>query len=132
MGGGLVPVQQPGLGQYEGPQAQADDPRTFGVCLAQGFEQGLGWPLLGVAPGRHDDHVRLFQHFEPVVHLDIETCGGTEGAVLESADLEGKARHVDAFALLGEHQRRHGQMERADAIEGDHGDMDRGHRSVLD
>ncbi|MNL69572.1 hypothetical protein D3C87_1944500 [compost metagenome] len=59
MGGSRSPVKHPGFSQDEGAKTQAYQPGAARMGDLQALQQGFGWPLVRIPPGRHDDGVGL-------------------------------------------------------------------------
>ncbi|MCY1507865.1 hypothetical protein D9M68_421540 [compost metagenome] len=122
MRGGGAPVQQAGFGQHERAQAQPGDPGAPAVAGAQRLQQGGRRGFFGVPPGRHDEGVGLFQRGKPVLHLDLEPRHGGNEPWRLGADQQAVARHAQPGQVVAEHLAGDGQVEGADALEGDDGD----------
>lgn len=72
----------------------------------------------------------LLQRIEPMIHLDLEARQGRDEPRLLRADQQTVARHAQSGRIVAEHHAGHGQVKRADALEGDDGDgMQGGARS---
>ncbi len=127
VGGGAATVEQPSLGQHEGPQAQAHQLRTACTGRDQRIQQRLWRTLVWIAPARHDHGLRLGQRFQPGLGLDGEPHRGSQPARLGGADTQVEGLRAGVVALLAEHQAGHRQVERTDAVEGHHGHGLAGH-----
>ncbi|MCY1235946.1 hypothetical protein D3C81_1166500 [compost metagenome] len=122
VGGRRPAVEQAGLGDHEGAQAQPGDARAAGAGGLQRRQQGRRRTFRRVAPGRHDHGIGLFQRAEVVLDLDAEARHGPDQAGLLAADQQPVARHAQHGEIVAEHDAGHGQVERADAFKGNHGD----------
>ncbi|MNN22200.1 hypothetical protein D3C81_1355510 [compost metagenome] len=88
-------------------------------CIQQCRRRGLG----RVTPGRHHDGVCGGQHFQPMRDIDAETGRGLQRAGLGGTDAQRVTRCAQSGQVFTEDHARHGQMERADLLVGDHGDV---------
>ncbi len=68
----LATIEQPGVGEHIGAEAEPDQPGTSGSGGNQGIEQRCGWPCCRVVPEGDDDDLRLGQHLQPMGSLNGE------------------------------------------------------------
>lgn len=120
--GGRAALEQAGRGEHVGAEAQADELRAARGDRADRIEQRVGRHFVRAPPGRHDDDVCIVERIEPVRCGDREATRRRERAALGRADAELECGRRGRVAFLAEHDRRHRQMERADAVVRDHGD----------
>lgn len=120
VGGGRPAIEQTCRGQHIGPETKPDQARAALMGTAQGAQQRRGRWLLGVAPTGDDDDVGPRQRAQTVGDLHREAGGGTQTAGLTGADAKVETRRARMF--VAEHDAGHGEVKRADAVKGDHGD----------
>ncbi|ESY13897.1 hypothetical protein X752_04635 [Mesorhizobium sp. LNJC398B00] len=94
---------------------------------AERFLQGLGERSFEILPTRDDDDIGVIERGQPMRHEDAQPRVGLDHAFLDPADTEVEARQAELGAVGAEHQARHGEMERADAVKGENGNDRIGH-----
>ena len=81
----------------------------------------------GIAPGRHDDDVRLLHHLQSVGHLDHDSLIAADSAGGNGAVANLVTRQVRRLPGCAQHHTGHGEMEQAHIVEGERGDTKRSH-----
>ena len=122
MSAGGSTVEQPRFGKNESSEAETDDPRAAGMCVAHRLQECLGRTLIWIEPGRDDYGVSTRDDGEVVFHRD-----GEARHRLDRPGVLGTHDHVvrsgsDAIQVLAKDRARHGEVERADAVKDDHSD----------
>ncbi len=65
-------IEQPGVGEHIGAEAESDQPCASGSGDNQGIEQCCGWLCCRVVPEGDDDDLSLGQHLQPMRSLNGE------------------------------------------------------------
>jgi len=113
-------IEQAGFRQHVGAQTEPDDVGTAPVGGDQRSEQFRWRPFVGITPARHDHGARPGDRREAVLDVQGESGRCPQRRFVDRKHAQREGRH--AGMGLAKHHAGHGEMEGADAIEGEHRD----------
>ena len=127
---GSPPRKQSGRSNSERSKAQSDNQCAVPVRSPKRFRQKRRWRIFEISPAWDDHNVGVVEAAKSMRCSDGQPGFGMNWPALDCADPEVEAWQAERRAVLAEHQAWHGEVERADAIEGEGGNNRIGHGST--